>query len=240
MRFRLLGPLEIVSDGGRGCAVSAARQRVVLSMLLLDGGTVVSAEQLADALWEHTPPITARGQVQICVSALRKTLAKLGLADRIVTRPPGYLIAVADGELDLHEFDRLTAQAQQAAAGGRLDAAAAAYDEALALWRGAALADVESRALHATVARLEERRLATIEDRIDVELRRGNHQAVVGELRELIAAHPLRERLHAQQMRALAGAGRQAEALAAYRSARRMLVDELGDPGRRRTGPADP
>jgi DNA-binding SARP family transcriptional activator len=233
MRFRLLGPLEIVSDSGRGCAVSAARQRVVLSMLLLDGGTVVSAEQLADALWEHTPPITARGQVQICVSALRKTLAKLGLADRIVTRPPGYLITVADGELDLHEFDRMTAQAQQAAAGGRLHAAAAAYDEALALWQGSALADVESRALHATVARLEERRLATIEDRIDVELRRGHHQAVVGELRELIAAHPLRERLHAQQMRALAGAGRQAEALAAYRSARRMLVDELGlEPGR--------
>lgn len=233
MRFRLLGPLEIVSDGGRCCAVSAARQRVVLGMLLLDRCTVVSAEQLADALWEHTPPITARGQVQICVSALRKALAKLGLADRIVTRPPGYLITVADGELDLHEFDRLTARAQQAAAGGQLDTAAAAYDEALALWRGAALADVESRALHATVARLEERRLATIEDRIDVELRRGHHQAVVGELRELIAAHPLRERLHAQQMRALAGAGRQAEALAAYRSARRMLVDELGlEPGR--------
>ncbi|MEH1167095.1 BTAD domain-containing putative transcriptional regulator [Micromonospora sp. CPCC 205539] len=231
MRFRILGPLEI-SGAGRTLTVTAARQRVVLSTLLLDANCVVSAAQLADALWDHEPPTTARGQVQICVSALRKTLAGLGLPDRIITRPPGYLIAVSDGDLDLHYFDRLVLAGQQALAESRLDDAAEALSGALALWRGAALAGVESQALRVAATRLDERRLAVTEDWLDVELQRGRHQHVVGELRELVATYPLRERLHAQHMRALSGAGRPAEALAAYRSARRTFLDELGlEPG---------
>ncbi|WP_435206683.1 BTAD domain-containing putative transcriptional regulator [Micromonospora sp. bgisy143] len=231
MRFRILGPLEI-SGAGRTLTVTAARQRVVLGTLLLDANCVVSTAQLADALWDDAPPTTARGQVQICVSALRKTLTGLGLPDRIVTRPPGYLIEVADGDLDLHYFDRLVLAGQQALAESRLDDAAEALSAALALWRGSALAGVESQAVRAAAARLDERRLAVIEDWLDVELHRGRHQHVVGELRELLAAHPLRERLHAQHMRALSGAGRPAEALAAYRAARRTFLDELGlEPG---------
>ncbi|MET8525634.1 BTAD domain-containing putative transcriptional regulator [Micromonospora sp. NPDC005172] len=231
MRFRILGPLEI-SGAGHTLTVTAARQRVVLGTLLLDANCVVSTAQLADALWDDAPPSTARGQVQICVSALRKTLTRLGLPDRIVTRPPGYLIGVADGEMDLHYFDRLVLAGQQALAGSRLDDAAEAFSAALALWRGSALAGVESPAVRAAATRLDERRLAVTEDWLDVELHRGRHQHVVGELRELLAAHPLRERLHAQHMRALSGAGRPAEALAAYRSARRTFLDELGlEPG---------
>ncbi|CCH20567.1 AfsR/SARP family transcriptional regulator [Micromonospora lupini] len=231
MRFRILGPLEI-SGAGHTLTVTAARQRVVLSTLLLDANCVVSTAQLADALWDDAPPTTARGQVQICVSALRKTLTRLGLPDRIVTRPPGYLIEVADGDLDLHYFDRLVLAGQQALAESRLDDAAEALSAALALWRGTALAGVESPALRAAATRLDERRLAVTEDWLDVELHRGRHQHVVGELRELVATHPLRERLHAQHMRALSGAGRPAEALAAYRSARRLFLDELGlEPG---------
>ncbi|MCX5066827.1 NB-ARC domain-containing protein [Micromonospora lupini] len=231
MRFRILGPLEI-SGAGHTLTVTAARQRVVLSTLLLDANCVVSTAQLADALWDDAPPTTARGQVQICVSALRKTLTRLGLPDRIVTRPPGYLIEVADGDLDLHYFDRLVLAGQQALAESRLDDAAEALSGALALWRGTALAGVESQALRAAATRLDERRLAVTEDWLDVELHRGRHQHVVGELRELVATHPLRERLHAQHMRALSGAGRPAEALAAYRSARRVFLDELGlEPG---------
>jgi DNA-binding SARP family transcriptional activator len=204
----------------------------VLGTLLLDANCVVSTAQLADALWDDAPPTTARGQVQICVSALRKTLTRLGLPDRIVTRPPGYLIEVADGELDLHYFDRLVLAGQQALAESRLDDAAEALSGALALWRGSALAGVESPAVRAAATRLDERRLAVTEDWLDVELHRGRHQHVVGELRELVATHPLRERLHAQHMRALFGAGRPAEALAAYRSARRVFLDELGlEPG---------
>ncbi|MEU5781872.1 AfsR/SARP family transcriptional regulator [Micromonospora lupini] len=231
MRFRILGPLEI-SGAGHTLTVTAARQRVVLSTLLLDANCVVSTAQLADALWDDAPPTTARGQVQICVSALRKTLTRLGLPDRIVTRPPGYLIEVADGDLDLHYFDRLVLAGQQALAESRLDDAAEALSGALALWRGTALAGVDSPALRAAATRLDERRLAVTEDWLDVELHRGRHQHVVGELRELVATHPLRERLHAQHMRALSGAGRPAEALAAYRSARRVFLDELGlEPG---------
>ncbi|MEU4333838.1 BTAD domain-containing putative transcriptional regulator [Micromonospora lupini] len=231
MRFRILGPLEI-SGAGHTLTVTAARQRVVLSTLLLDANCVVSTAQLADALWDDAPPTTARGQVQICVSALRKTLTRLGLPDRIVTRPPGYLIEVADGDLDLHYFDRLVLAGQQALAESRLDDAAEALSAALALWRGTALAGVDSPALRAAATRLDERRLAVTEDWLDVELHRGRHQHVVGELRELVATHPLRERLHAQHMRALSGAGRPAEALAAYRSARRVFLDELGlEPG---------
>ncbi len=232
MRFRILGPLEVTGTGSRSTTVTAARQRIVLSTLLLEANRVVSTDRLADALWDHSPPTTARGQVQICVWALRKAFNEIGLTDRIVTRPPGYLVRVEDGDLDLDVFDRLARAGQQALAESRLADAAEAMGAALALWRGSALAGLDSRVLEAAAGRLLERRLTTVEDRIDIALRLGQHHQVVGELRELVAAYPLRERLRAQQMKALFGAGRQAEALEAYRSARQTFVDELGlEPG---------
>jgi DNA-binding SARP family transcriptional activator len=169
-------------------------------------------ERLADELYAGRPPVTAVTQVQRQVSELRKAL---GSDSAIETRAPGYVLHVSDGALDLARFERL-------AADGR-------YAEALALWRGPALADLAYESFaRAAVERLEELRLAVLEERIDADLAAGRHALLVGELDALAAEHPLRERLHAQRMLALYRAGRQAEALDAYRETRRALMDEVG------------
>jgi DNA-binding SARP family transcriptional activator/class 3 adenylate cyclase len=215
MEFRLLGPLEVAS-GGELVDLGGAKQRALLAMLLLDANSVVSTDRLIDALWEDHPPETAQKALQVHVSGLRKVLGK----DRVVTREPGYLLRVDGDELDLARFQRLQQQGKPA--------------EALALWRGEPLSDFSmSRFAQSAIARLEDTRLACLEERIEQDLRAGRHPELTGELEELVQEYPLRERLRALSMLALYRSGRQAEALAAYQDARRALVEELGiEPGK--------
>jgi DNA-binding SARP family transcriptional activator len=209
--FRILGPLEVVGEDGP-IRLGGPRQRATLAILLLHANRVVPVERLADELYAGRPPVTAVTQVQRQVSELRKVL---GSATVIETRPPGYVLHVGDDAFDVARFERLTA-------GGR-------FADALALWRGPALADLAYEPFaRAAVERLEELRLAVLEERIEIDLAGGNPARLVGELDALVAEHPLRERLHEQRMLALYRAGRPAEALDAYRDARRVLVEQVG------------
>ncbi len=231
MRYRLLG--ELVVEGANGVLrIASARQRTVLSLLLLEANRMVPVDRLVEAVWDDAPPSSARSQVQICISALRRTLAAANVQDAIRTNRPGYLIEVPDGQLDLQVFEQLAARGRGAEAEGRLAEAARCYRQALALWRGVPFTGVESRALGAVAIALSERRLALIEQSIDVRLRLGENHELIGELVALTAEHPLRERLFAQLMTALSRDGRRAEALQVYRRAREKFVEELGlEPG---------
>ena len=214
MDFRILGPLEVSSEEGP-LDLGGRKQRAVIALLLLNPNRVVPVDSLVAALWDDEPPDSARKALQVYVSQVRKTLGK----ERIATQPPGYLLHVAEGELDLERFEHLRAEG--------------ALDEALALWRGPPLSDfAEDRFAQGERARLEELRLATVEERIERDLAAGRHHEVIGELDALSNEHPLRERLRAQQMIALYRSGRQADALDAYQRARSALVEELGiEPG---------
>jgi DNA-binding SARP family transcriptional activator len=227
MEFGLLGPLEVILDGE--VAVPTGRQQVVLAVLLLEVGRVVPVSRLVDAMWDDNPPLTAKSQVQICVSALRRILGRPGV---IVTRPPGYLMRVAEDALDLSRFELLVAKGTAAAVSPHPADAVQHLRAALALWRGPAAAGVESKIVQAAVARLNERRLTVLEQCLDLELQLGRHHELIGELTTLVAQYPLRERLRAQLMLALYRSGRQAEALESYRTARATLIEELGlEPG---------
>jgi DNA-binding SARP family transcriptional activator len=224
VEFRILGPVEVV-DGRSSLGIGGPKQRAVLAALLLHAGHVVSVDQLIDQLWAGEPPQNAKTILQGYVSALRKTLG----AETIRTRGPGYAVELEGHELDLRRFERLVSDAREASAAGAHTAAAAALRQALDLWRGPALADFAYEAFaQSPIGRLEELRLTALEDRIDADLAIARHGALVGELEALVSEHPLRERLRGQLMLALYRAGRQAEALEAYREARRILVDELG------------
>ncbi len=229
--FWLLGPL-MVRHGEVPVPVARGKQRAVLAALLLNANQVVSVDELAETLWGAGPPPSARVTVQNNVMRLRKALGDED-AGRIVTQPRGYCIRVADGELDVTRCETLLEGARAAARDGAWDVAADRARAALELWRGRPLADVESDLITAReVPRLEELRLRAHETRIDADLHLGRHGEVIVELRQLVASNPLRERLHAQLMLALYRDGRQAEALAAYSSARQTLVGELGtEPG---------
>ncbi|MFT7873289.1 MULTISPECIES: AfsR/SARP family transcriptional regulator, partial [Amycolatopsis] len=225
--FRVLGLLQV--RGREPVAVTARRQQVVLALLLLNGNRVVPLEVLLDALWGAEPPATARAQVQTCVSALRRALAKAGLGDRISARGSGYCLDLAPGELDLHEFETLVARGRAAR---RPEEARAAFREALALWRGEPLTGIDSGVVRAHQVRIAQRRVEVLEDCLDAELELGLHREVVGEISVLTEEYPLRERFVLQLMTALHRCGRRVEALAAYRAVRRRFVDELGlEPG---------
>jgi DNA-binding SARP family transcriptional activator len=229
--FRVLGPLEVI--GAAGHLSFPPRQRTVLSMLLLEPNRVVTIERLVDAVWDTTPPSTAKEQVRICVSAIRRTLAGGGQPQAIVTRPPGYSIQCTDRELDLLAFNDLVASGRQGLGRGRPDDAAGAFREALRLWHGTIpLVGVRSQLVQSIGTQLAERRLAVVEEYIDVRLRLGQHHELISELVELVTANPFRERLRARLMIALYRAGRQAEALHTYRLGRQLFVEELGlEPG---------
>jgi YVTN family beta-propeller protein len=231
VRYRLLGPLEI-SDGDRPLALGEGRQRSVVTLLLLHRNEAVSSDRLIDALWGDRPPATAAKILQNHIAQLRRALGDRD-SRRLVTRGRGYLLEVADGELDLDRFERLVDEGGGALASDRPADAARLLREALALWRGPPLADVAYEAFaQPEVARLEERRAAALEQRIDADLALGRHADLVAELEGLAAKHPLRERLRAQLMVALYRCGRQADALEAFGYARRALLDELGvEPG---------
>lgn len=224
MDFRLLGPLAAV-ENDRQLALGGRKQRSLLALLLLHANAVVPAERIIDDLWGDKPPATVAKSIQVYVSRLRKELG----AGRLITCAPGYLLRLDESELDVARFELLLAEA-------RTDEPAAAAErlrDALALWRGPPLADLTYEPFaQAAIARLEELRLTAIEERIDADLALGRHAELVAELDGLVAEHPLREGLRRQQMLALYRAGRQGEALGAYREARARLVGELGiEPG---------
>jgi DNA-binding SARP family transcriptional activator/tetratricopeptide (TPR) repeat protein len=231
LEFGLLGPL-MVRVGGVSVPVARGRERAVLAVLLLNAGQVVSADQLAGALWGQSPPLSARVTIRNYVMRLRHALGDAG-ASRIHTRPMGYLMSVDARELDVSRFEALLNSAKKTAVSGSWQAAASQAAEALALWRGEPLADVTSEDLALReIPRLRELRLQAAEARIEAELGLGRHGEVIAELCRLVATHPLREHLHALLMFAYYRSGRQADAMAAYGRAREVLIDELGaEPG---------
>lgn len=230
VQFCLLGPLLVRCDDHM-VAIPAAKHRAVLAALLLRAGRVVSLDELTEVLWGADPPAAARASVQNYVMRLRKNLGQAGT--RISTWPGGYLIQVGEGELDLARFESLIRQGRVAARGGNWQQASEQLAKALALWRGEPLADVGSDVLAARDgSRLAELRLQALETRIEADLHCGRHPEVIGELRQLTAEQPLRERLRELLMLALYQDGRQAEALAEYQKTRQVLVNELrAEPG---------
>jgi DNA-binding SARP family transcriptional activator len=215
MDFRILGPLEVL-ENGRAINVGGAKQRALLAVLLLNANRVVSGDDLLEALWGEHAPETAHKALLVYVSQLRKVLGR----ERILTKKPGYQAHIEQGELDLERFQELSSE-------GKLR-------EALALWRGSPLADFTFEPFaQAEIARLGELRLAALEERVEADLASGRHAQLAAELEGLLSEYPLRERLRGQLMLALYRAGRQADALDAYQTARRALVEELGiEPGR--------
>ena len=224
----MLGPLELVADDGTVVDVPGGKPRLLLALLALEAGRVVSMERLVDGLWGEQPPATSAKVVLGYVSRLRKLLSP-GMLE---THEPGYILRL-DGQFDLERFESLRREASAASAEGRWHASASLLAQALALWRGPPLADVADEIrLPGELARLDELRLAAIEERVDADLQLGREAELVPELEALTRLHPLRERLRAQLMLALYRLGRQADALELYRETRQLLVDELGiDPG---------
>lgn len=228
MEFRILGPVEVVRDGQR-LPLGGPRPRALLAILLLHRNRVVAADRLVELLWGDESPESATHSLQVHVSQLRKVLSGTVLE----SRTPGYVLHVADEELDASQFESRISAAARLRQSGKLEGAAAALEDALALWRGQPLADVAS-ALYAVaeVARLNELRLRAIEERFDIALALGREANVIPEMEALVAENPLRERLCAQLMLALYRAGRQAEASDLYYRTRDRLVEDLGmEPG---------
>jgi DNA-binding SARP family transcriptional activator len=224
LQYAILGPLAVVGVDG-DVRLGGTRQRSVLALLLLHANQVVSIDRLAEQLYGEAPPVTAVTQVHRQVSELRRVLG----SDAIETRPPGYRVPVGPGRLDLERFERLTAEAASDLAHGNAERAGASLREALALWRGEPLADLAFESFAApAVARLQELRLSAIEARIEADLALGRAAELIAELDGLVAEHPLREHLHGRRILALYRAGRQREALDAYRGLRRALVDAFG------------
>jgi len=229
LRFGILGPIEVVADNGP-LQLGGPRRRSTLALLLVNANRVVSIDELADALYAGRPPVTAVTQVHKQIAELRNVLGP----EAIHTRGSGYVINVARNQFDLARFEELTAEAVDAMS--RADAARSAtlLKDALALWRGEALADVRGeQSLLSQARRLEELRLTAQERLAEAELALGRYGEVAAELERLVRMHPLHESLRALQMLALYRSGRQAEALDVFRRTRVELVEQLGiEPGR--------
>jgi predicted ATPase/DNA-binding SARP family transcriptional activator len=224
IELRVLGPVEATADGAP-LALGGPMQRALLALLLLEPGQPVSADRLAEELWQGHPPAAAETTLRSYVSRLRQALGR----DAVATRAGGYALAVAPELVDARRFERLLREGREAAARGAAGLAAERLHAALALWRGPALADVRDlSALAHEARRLDELRLACLEERVDADLALGRHGLLVPELRRLVHEHPLRERLWRQLVLALYRAGRQGDALAAYQEARELLDAELG------------
>ncbi len=231
MDYRILGPFEAF-DGDRELSLGGARQRAVLALLLLRANEALTRDVIVDELWGEQPPQTVGKVLQNCISALRKELP--AGADKLRTVGSAYVLQLAPDELDRDRFERGLADGRAALDAGELEDALERLTAALGLWRGAPLSDFAyERFAQDEIARLEELHVAAVEDRIEAELALGRHSEVIPEVEGLVGRQPLRERLRGQLMLALYRSGRQAEALAAYRDARRTLLGELGiEPGR--------
>ncbi len=228
VRFGILGPLTVWTEDDRVVTVPGVKARTLLACLLAHDGEAVSADRLADELWGDSPPSNVAGALHTKVWQLRRSLedAEPGAGELVVSRSPGYLLDVPADAVDARRFAALLAASHETT---DLRARAALLGDALAQWRGPALADfADAEFARPVVARLEELRLTALEDRAEVMLGLGEHGLLVGELGDLLARHPLRERLRAAHMRALYAAGRQSEALASFDALRSVLAEELG------------
>ncbi|WP_181777587.1 AfsR/SARP family transcriptional regulator, partial [Amycolatopsis pittospori] len=220
MQIAMLGPFEVRTDDGGSADVPGARLRGLLIALALEPGRVVPKASLVDWIWGEQPPADATNALQRLVSRLRKVLPE----GAVEGQTDGYRLKVEPDAVDAVRFQRLVGQARDGADPQRLR-------EALALWRGAAMQDVglqDSESFEAAITRLEALRLTAMEDRFDAEIEVGQGADLVTELTDLVAAHPMRERLVAALMRALAATGRDTEALLVYQRTREALADELG------------
>lgn len=227
IRYQLLGPVTAYCEGEM-VRLGGLRQRTVLAALLLNANRVVSEDQLVDFLWEGSPPSSARGQLQVRISELRKLLGR----SVIVRRAPGYLVEVRDGELDLDVFESTVIAARARLTEGDAPLGIKYFRKALGLWQGPPLGGVTDRLARRAGQAVEERRTGALEELFAAEFAVGHHAEVIGELIEACEAHPFREHLHAQLMRALQHAGRASEALAVYAKVRGWLTSELGiEPG---------
>lgn len=210
------------------------RQLTILAALLLNANKTIPVGKLAEAVWGGSPPRTAEAQIQTCIWRLRQTLSSAHLpAELIETTKSGYTIRIGQDQLDASIFGERVNYARSAVVNGFAENGIKAYREALSLFRGPVLAEIPSPTIQAAATRWEERRLSVLEDCIDLELAAGRHREAVGELTTLVEEYPLHERFRGQLMVALHGSGRRAEALAAFRSGRHVLVNQLGiEPGR--------
>ncbi|MFF5714313.1 MULTISPECIES: AfsR/SARP family transcriptional regulator [Streptomyces] len=225
--FRVLGPLQVHGPVGP-LRLPPGRQEVILAALLLEVNRVVSTNHLVDLIWEDNPPETARTQVQICVSRLRKLLAGADGEVSITTRPPGYVLHTDAGNVDAALFTTLVLRARRLRERGELHEAVRLLRDAVTLWQGDCLSGLDSGPLANKARQLNEERLTAVELRIRLELELGRYDGLVGELQRLVHEHPLREKLRGQLIQALYWSGRQAEALEAFRTTRRFLAEELG------------
>lgn len=243
MRFKVLGPLEVVSDGDV-LALPAGRAQAVLAMLVLHGNRAVSTERLIDAAWGGDGSPTARTQIQGYISSLRRAFtsrlpgaAGPGAGDRLVTRASGYALLLSEGESDVETFHAHVVKAREARSRSDQVKAIELFTEALSLWRGGAFEGISSAILEAEADLLGQARLAALEECARIELDLGRYGEVMARLAGLMETNPLHEGLHELLMLALYRSGRRAEALAAYHHLRRTLLDELGvEPARRLRG----
>jgi DNA-binding SARP family transcriptional activator/pimeloyl-ACP methyl ester carboxylesterase len=228
IEFRILGPLEISADA-RFVPLGSPKQTALLGLLLLHADETLSRDRLIEELWGEAPPATVDSALHVYLSRLRRLLESAGAGGALVRERYGYRLRVKAEQLDANRFEHLAGEGSEALAAGKSALAADRLRQALALWRGPALADLQSERFAITAAaRLEEERVAALEQRLEADLALDRHRQLIHELKVLVAEHPYRERLRAQLMLALYRSGRQAEALHAYQQARRTLADDLG------------
>ncbi len=227
--------MEVVNHGDR-VDPAPPKERALLALLALNLNRVVSVDRIIDGLWGDAAPDSVATAIQVYVSALRRVLEptreRRSRSEVLLTSPPGYMLCGEPADVDVTQFEALTAEGRAALTAGAHDVAAVLLYDALALWRGPAFADIVAPFTAPEVTRLDAMRLSVLADRIDADLALGRHDEILPELAGLTAEHPYDERLRAQHLLALYRAGRQAEALAAYQQTRELLVEELGiDPG---------
>lgn len=236
LRYRLLGPLEVTRDG-RCCTPSAAKQRILLALLLLHANELLSVERIIDELWQQSPPRSVAATLQMYVSALRRALRpEHGAAGKSPRRHPvlrteasGYVLRAGAGELDLGQFRALAARGRARLAAGDCGSAGENFRQALSLWRGPALAGLSrSGALDHYAVRLNEERLSLMQERVAVDICQGRSLEIVGELEELCGRYPLHEPFHEQLMLALAHSGRRADALSVYSRVYQIMIENVG------------
>ncbi|MFI7134700.1 BTAD domain-containing putative transcriptional regulator [Nonomuraea sp. NPDC050153] len=225
--IKILGPWELTADGDV-LPLTGSRRIGLLTRLALSAGRVVTTDQLLTDVWGESRAATAPKQLHIVVSKLREFLAPRALDEVIVTAPGGYCLDVPPDHVDAHLFMRLVREARAGRARGEIVTADRSFRQALALWRGEALAGMPAEWAQIEATRLTEERLTALEDHVDLRMTAGDHHAVIPDLTAHIEAHPLRERPHAQLMLALYRAGRSSEALALYQDTRRVMIQELG------------
>ena len=234
LEFRILGPLEVIR-GQQVLPLGSPKQRALLGLFLVHANEAIPRERLIEELWGDAAPKTVKAVLNVYLSRLRRLLADGTGEQLLLTHAAGYVLRVPPDKLDTHRFEALLEQGRREFASGEAERASVTLRDALALWRGPALADLAFEPFaQSEIARLEELRLTAIEARIEADLALGRQDALVAELEALVAEHPYREGLRAQLMLALYRSGRQAEALDTYRRARRAFSEELGiEPGPR-------